>query len=103
MGRQRLRAGWALSGSHLGRIATAIRLQLTSTLVLDACVLIALVLREPHAQRIDELIRRWNAEGATLNAPFLVHNEVASALTRHRTSDVVVLGHRQRCSSRSRS
>ena len=53
-------------------------------IVLDASLLVALVLREQHAERIEDLIRRWDAEGAALNAPLLVHYEVASALTRHR-------------------
>jgi predicted nucleic acid-binding protein len=53
-------------------------------IVLDASVLVALVLREPHAERIDGLIRRWDAEGVALNAPLLLHYEVASALTRRR-------------------
>ncbi|MEX2106519.1 MAG: type II toxin-antitoxin system VapC family toxin [Solirubrobacterales bacterium] len=54
--------------------------------VLDASLLVALVLREPHAERIESLIRRWDAEGAVLNAPLLIHYEVASALTRHRAT-----------------
>ena len=54
--------------------------------VLDASLLVALVLREQHAERIEDLIRRWDAEGAVLNAPLLVHYEVASALTRRRAT-----------------
>jgi predicted nucleic acid-binding protein len=55
-------------------------------IVLDASLLVALVLREQHADRIEGLIRRWDGEGAGLNAPLLVHYEVASALTRHRAT-----------------
>lgn len=55
-------------------------------IVLDASLLVALVLREQHAERIEGLIRRWDSEGAVLNAPLLVHYEVASTLTRHRAT-----------------
>jgi predicted nucleic acid-binding protein len=55
-------------------------------IVLDASFLVALVLREQHAERIEDLIRGWDAEGAGLSAPLLVHYEVASALTRHRAT-----------------
>jgi predicted nucleic acid-binding protein len=53
-------------------------------IVLDASVLVALVLREPHAERVEELIQGWDDEGAILSAPLLTHYEVASALTRRR-------------------
>ncbi len=55
-------------------------------IVLDASLLVALVLREQHAERIEGLIRRWDAEGAVLNAPLLIHYEIASALTRQRAT-----------------
>jgi predicted nucleic acid-binding protein len=60
--------------------------------VLDASLLVALVLREPHAGRVEELIRRWDEEGAVLNAPLLTHYEVASALTRRRATGELSAG-----------
>lgn len=55
--------------------------------MIDASVLLALVLREPHAEVVSELLDRWDAEGAQLHAPLLTQYEVASALTRRRVRD----------------
>lgn len=55
--------------------------------MIDASVLLALVLREPHAEAVSELLDRWDAEGVQLHAPLLTQYEVASALTRRRVRD----------------
>lgn len=55
--------------------------------VIDASVFLALVLREPHAEAVAELLDRWDAEGVELHAPLLTQYEVASALTRRRVRD----------------
>jgi predicted nucleic acid-binding protein len=48
---------------------------------------LALVLREPHAEAVSELLDRWDAEGVDLHAPLLTQYEVASALARRRVRD----------------
>jgi PIN domain-containing protein len=55
--------------------------------VIDAGVLLALVLREPHAEAVSELLDEWDAEGVELHAPLLTQYEVASVLTRRRVRD----------------
>jgi len=49
--------------------------------------LLALVLREQHADAVAELLDNWDAEGVELHAPLLTQYEVASALTRRRVRD----------------
>lgn len=44
----------------------------------------ALILREPHAEAVSELLDEWDGEGVELHAPLLTQYEVASALTRRR-------------------
>lgn len=46
--------------------------------------MLALVLREPHTEKVSGLLRRWEAEGIDLHAPWLAQYEVASGLTRRR-------------------
>ena len=46
-----------------------------------------MVLREPHAEAVADLLDRWDAEGVELHAPLLTKYEVASALTRSRVRD----------------
>jgi predicted nucleic acid-binding protein len=46
-----------------------------------------LVLREPHAEAVADLLDRWDAKGIELHAPLLTKYEVASALTRSRVRD----------------
>lgn len=46
--------------------------------------MLALVLREPHTDRVGELLDRWEDEGVELHAPRLAQYEVASGLTRRR-------------------
>ncbi|HEX8688721.1 MAG TPA: type II toxin-antitoxin system VapC family toxin [Solirubrobacterales bacterium] len=60
---------------------------MTAKVVIDASVLLALVLREPHAEAVTKLLDRWDAEGVELHAPLLTQYEVASALTRRRVQD----------------
>jgi len=49
--------------------------------------LLALVLREQHADAVAELLDKWDAEGVELHAPLLTQYEVASVLTRRRVRD----------------
>ncbi len=46
--------------------------------------MLALVLREPHAETVAGLLDQWEAEGTELHAPLLAQYEIASALTRSR-------------------
>lgn len=46
-----------------------------------------MVLREPHAEAVADLLDRWDAKGIELHAPLLTKYEVASALTRSRVRD----------------
>jgi predicted nucleic acid-binding protein len=46
--------------------------------------MLALVLREPHAETVREQLDRWKAEGTELHSPLLARYEIASALTRSR-------------------
>ena len=46
-----------------------------------------MVLREPHAEAVSELLDQWDAKGVGLHAPLLTQYEVASALTRRRVRD----------------
>lgn len=52
--------------------------------VIDASVLLALVLREQHAETVSGLFAQWGRERAELHAPILARYEIASALTRAR-------------------
>jgi predicted nucleic acid-binding protein len=47
-------------------------------------VALALVLREPHADRVAGLLDRWETTGTSLNAPVLAYYEISSGLTRSR-------------------
>lgn len=53
--------------------------------VVDASVLLAFVLNEPHAEAVGHLLDEWGDDGSILHAPDLAHYEVASALTKNRT------------------
>lgn len=55
-----------------------------SGVVIDACVVLALVLREPRAEDVSRVLGRWASEGTELHAPALAHYEIASGLTRSR-------------------
>jgi predicted nucleic acid-binding protein len=46
--------------------------------------MLALVLREPHAETVNALLDRWEGDGVELHAPLLAQYEVASGLTRRR-------------------
>jgi predicted nucleic acid-binding protein len=46
--------------------------------------MLALVLREPHAETVRGLLDQWEAEGTELHAPLLARYEIANALTRNR-------------------
>jgi predicted nucleic acid-binding protein len=51
------------------------------SVVIDASVMLALVLEEPHTETVADLVDRWVAEGTELHAPLLAQYEIASALT----------------------
>ncbi len=55
-----------------------------SDVVVDACVVLALVLRERRAEDVSRQLGEWSAEGTALHAPALAHYEIASGLTRRR-------------------
>jgi predicted nucleic acid-binding protein len=46
--------------------------------------MLALVLREPHAETVNGLLDRWENDDVELHAPLLAQYEVASGLTRRR-------------------
>lgn len=46
--------------------------------------MLALVLDEPHTERVADLLNRWVVEDAELHAPLLAQYEVASSLARKR-------------------
>lgn len=52
--------------------------------VVDASVLLALVLKEPHAETVGRLLGQWADDGSVLHAPDLARYEIASALTKSR-------------------
>lgn len=58
------------------------------SVVVDANALVVLALDRRRASAVEDLLRRWHAEGEDLNAPALLPYEIASALTR-----AVVAGH----------
>lgn len=55
-----------------------------SDVVVDACVVLALVLREDRAEDVSRQLGEWAAAGTALHAPALAHYEIASGLTRSR-------------------
>lgn len=50
------------------------------TLVLDACLLVALASSEPAGALVEERLAEWIADDEELHAPALVYYEVASGL-----------------------
>jgi predicted nucleic acid-binding protein len=55
-----------------------------SEVVLDACVVLALVLSEERAEDVSRALGDWAAAETALHAPALAHYEIASGLTRSR-------------------
>lgn len=55
--------------------------------IVDACVVLALVLREDRAEDVSHKLGEWAAEKARLHAPALAYFEIASGLTRARARD----------------
>lgn len=49
--------------------------------------MLALVLRERHAERIAALLRGWGSERVELHAPLLAQYEIASGLARNRVRE----------------
>ncbi len=60
-----------------------------AVIIVDASVLLALVLRERHAETVSGMFERWQRDGSPLHAPMLAQYEVASALTRARVRDLL--------------
>ena len=60
-----------------------------SDVVVDACVVLALVLRESRADDVSRALGEWASEGTGLHAPALAHYEIASGLTRSRARGVL--------------
>jgi predicted nucleic acid-binding protein len=52
------------------------------SIVIDASALVAFVTNEPAAPQVAELLQRWGAEAAELNAPALARYEIANALAK---------------------
>lgn len=49
--------------------------------------MLALVLRERHAETVARLLRRWKSDGVELHAPLLAQYEIASGLARNRARE----------------
>jgi predicted nucleic acid-binding protein len=58
-----------------------------SDIVVDACVVLALVLREPRAEEVSRVLGRWVSEGTSLHTPALAYYEITSGLARGRARD----------------
>lgn len=52
--------------------------------MIDANVLIAFALDEPHGKQVGDLLVGWEQDGTSVHAPVLAQYEIASVLTRNR-------------------